>query len=52
MMESNYPNDGRSAGFVPLWNALKSIVKDYSAGRKRPRLFRGTAQKVYRIDLQ
>ena len=34
MMESNYPNDGRSCGFVPLWNALKYIVKDYSVGRK------------------
>ena len=51
MMESNYPNDGRSCGFVPLWNALKFIVKDYSADEKAA-LFRGTAQKVYRIDLQ
>ena len=51
MMESNYPNDGRSCGFVPLWNALKFIVKDYSADEKAA-LFRGTAQKVYRIELQ
>jgi predicted TIM-barrel fold metal-dependent hydrolase len=51
MMESDYPNDGRSCGFVPLWNALKYIVKDYSADEKAA-LFRGTAQKVYRIDLQ
>jgi L-fuconolactonase len=24
MMESNFPPDGRAAGFVPLWNALKT----------------------------
>lgn len=51
MMESNYPNDGRSCGFVPLWNALKFIVKDYSADEKTA-LFRRTAQNVYRIELQ
>jgi L-fuconolactonase len=51
MMESDYPNDGRSCGFVPLWNALKYIVKDYSADEKAA-LFHGTAQKVYHIDLQ
>lgn len=48
MMESNFPNDGRSCGFVPLWNALKTIVRGYSAGEKAA-LFRGTAQRVYRI---
>ncbi len=51
MLESNYPNDGRSCGFVPLWNALKYIVRGYSAEEKAA-LFRGTAQKVYRVDLQ
>jgi predicted TIM-barrel fold metal-dependent hydrolase len=51
MMESNYPNDGRSCGFVPLWNAMKFIVKDYSSSEKAA-LFSGTAKKVYRIDLQ
>ncbi len=51
MMESNYPNDGRSCGFVPLWNALKYIVRSYSAEEKTA-LFSGTAVKVYRLDLQ
>jgi predicted TIM-barrel fold metal-dependent hydrolase len=50
MMESNYPNDGRSCGFVPLWNALKSIVGGCSAGEKAA-LFRATAEKFYRLEL-
>ncbi len=50
MMESNYPNDGRSCGFVPLWNALKHIVRDHGEAEKTA-LFRGTAQRVYRIGL-
>ncbi|MDF3835523.1 amidohydrolase family protein [Cupriavidus basilensis] len=48
MMESNYPPDGRSAGFVPLWNALKHVVRAASAADKAA-LFHGTAAKVYRI---
>jgi predicted TIM-barrel fold metal-dependent hydrolase len=48
MMESNYPNDGRSCGFVPLWNALKYIVSSYSADEKHA-LFRATAERAYRI---
>lgn len=48
LMESNYPPDGRSAGFVPLWNALKYIVRSASADEKAA-LFHGTAAKVYRI---
>ena len=50
MMESDYPADGRSCGFVPLWNALKHIVKDHSAAEKAA-LFHGTAARVFRIDL-
>jgi L-fuconolactonase len=50
MMESNFPNDGRSCGFVPLWNAMKFILKDYSASEKAA-VFSGTARKVYRMDL-
>jgi predicted TIM-barrel fold metal-dependent hydrolase len=50
MMESDYPPDGRSCGFVPLWNALKHIVKDYSQEEKND-LFSQTAAKVYRIEL-
>lgn len=51
MMESDYPNDGRSCGFVPLWNAMKHIVKGYSDEEKAS-LFCGTAEKAYRVDLQ
>lgn len=50
MMASNYPNDGRSCGFVPLWNALKHIFRDYSNDEKAG-LFHKTAIAVYRIDL-
>ncbi|HSV82108.1 MAG TPA: amidohydrolase family protein [Ramlibacter sp.] len=50
MMESNYPPDGRSAGYVPLWNALKHIVRAASAEEKAA-LFHGTAAKVYRLQL-
>jgi predicted TIM-barrel fold metal-dependent hydrolase len=50
MMESDYPADARSCGFVPLWNALKHIAKDCSAAEKDD-LFHGTAARIYRIDL-
>jgi len=50
MMESNYPPDGRSAGFVPLWNALKHIVRSASPDDKAA-LFHGTAAKVYRLPV-
>jgi predicted TIM-barrel fold metal-dependent hydrolase len=50
MMESNFPPDGRSAGFVPLWNAMKHIVRGCSADEKAA-LFHRTAARVYRLDL-
>ena len=50
MMESNYPWDGRSCGFVPLWNALKHVTRDCSAS-DRAALFNGTAMRVYRLDI-
>ncbi|MEJ8851150.1 amidohydrolase family protein [Variovorax rhizosphaerae] len=50
MMESNYPPDARSAGFVPAWNALKHIVRGASPDDKAA-LFHGTAARVYRIEL-
>lgn len=50
MMESNYPPDSRSAGFVPLWNALKYIVRGASPEHKAA-LFHRTAARVYRIEL-
>jgi predicted TIM-barrel fold metal-dependent hydrolase len=48
MMESNFPMDGRSAGFVPLWNAMKHIVRAASPADKAA-LFHGTASKVYGV---
>jgi L-fuconolactonase len=48
MMESNYPADAQSCGFVPLWNALKYIVAGAS-GAEKAALFHGTATRVYRI---
>lgn len=48
MMESNFPADGRSCGYVPLWNALKQIVSGASESEKTA-LFHGTAARVYRI---
>lgn len=50
MMESNYPPDGYSCGYVPLWNALKKIVRHYSQDEKNA-LFHGTAARVYHLDL-
>lgn len=49
MMESNYPPDSRSCGFVPLWNALKLCVQRYSDDEKRS-MFSKTAARVYRIE--
>lgn len=49
MVGSNYPPDSRSCGFVPLWNALKSVTSSYSAAEKSA-LFHGTAERVYRIE--
>lgn len=51
MMASDYPIDSRSCGFVPLWNALKDIVRSMSDTEKTA-LFCGTAGRVYRIDVQ
>lgn len=50
MMESNFPPDGRSTGYVPLWNAYKHILRGYSADEKRA-LFSGTAARVYRLEI-
>lgn len=50
MMESNYPWDGRSCGFVPLWNALKYLTRDCT-GEERAALFHGTATRVYRLEI-
>lgn len=50
MAASNYPPDSRSAGFVPLWNALKRCTASCSED-ERVALFSGTASRVYRISI-
>ncbi|PMS30151.1 putative TIM-barrel fold metal-dependent hydrolase [Trinickia symbiotica] len=50
MMASDYPIDGRSSGFVPLWNAFKHIVRSATAAEKDA-LFHGTAARTYRISV-
>ena len=50
MMVSDYPSDSHSAGFVPLWNALKHIVRSATISEKAA-LLRRTAARVYRIAL-
>lgn len=50
MMESNFPPDGRSCGFVPLWNAMKHITR-HCSGDDKAALFHRTAARVYRIKL-
>jgi predicted TIM-barrel fold metal-dependent hydrolase len=49
MMQSDYPADARSCGYVPLWNALKKCVAGCSENEKM-QLFAATAARVYRID--
>jgi len=50
MMESNFPPDGRSCGYVPLWNALKHATEGYSETERRS-LFHDTALETYRLRL-
>lgn len=50
MMESNFPPDGRSCGYVPCWNALKHIVRNASADEKAA-LFHRTAANVHGIEI-
>ena len=51
MMASNFPQDGRACGFVPLWNALKRTVSDLTAD-ERLDLFFNTANRVYRLGVE
>ncbi|WP_297327763.1 amidohydrolase family protein [uncultured Bartonella sp.] len=50
MMASDYPMDGRSCGFVPLWNALKMCVSRATKEEKN-QLFYEVAARTYSIDL-
>jgi predicted TIM-barrel fold metal-dependent hydrolase len=48
MFESNFPVDKGSFGYAVLWNAYKRLVQNYSDD-ERDMLFRGTAERVYRL---
>nr|WP_323783223.1 amidohydrolase family protein [Amylibacter sp.] len=50
MMESNFPADGHSCGYVPLWNALKKTTADFSDTEKSE-LYWDTAARTYGIDV-
>jgi L-fuconolactonase len=50
MLASNFPPDGRSCGYVPLWNAYKHVVRGASA-REKSALFHRTAMSVYGIEV-
>ncbi len=49
MFESNFPVDRRGCSYVVLWNAFKKTAAGYNAAEQAD-LFRGTAQRAYRID--
>lgn len=48
MFESNFPVDKASVSYPVLWNSFKRLAKGFSAAEKAA-LFRGTAERVYRI---
>lgn len=48
MFESNFPVDKLSCSYTVLWNSFKILAKGFSADEKAA-MFRGTAEKVYRI---
>lgn len=50
MMESNFPPDGYTCGFVPLWNAMKIITRNASDEEKAS-MYHRTAIRIYRLDL-
>ncbi len=50
MFESNFPPDGRSCGYVPLWNAYKILTRNAGAD-ERAALFRDNAARLYRLKL-
>jgi predicted TIM-barrel fold metal-dependent hydrolase len=48
MFESNFPVDKGMVGYVPLWNAFKTMTKDLTPS-ERHELFCGTAVRTYRL---
>ncbi len=49
MFESNFPVDKLSCSYTVLWNSFKILSKGFSAD-ERAALFRGTAERVYRLQ--
>lgn len=47
---SNFPPDGRSAGYIPTLNAYKHVLRDFSADERRD-IFARNAARVYRLDI-
>jgi predicted TIM-barrel fold metal-dependent hydrolase len=50
MFESNFPPDSVSCSYAVLWNAFKRIASRNSSAEKTA-LFRGTAMRAYRLDV-
>jgi predicted TIM-barrel fold metal-dependent hydrolase len=48
MFESNFPVEKQSCSYTVLWNSFKRIAAAFSEPEKEA-LFRGTAERVYRI---
>ena len=51
MFESNFPVDKGSYSYPVFWNACKKLAAGASATEKDA-LFRGTAARVYRLNLE
>ena len=49
MFESNFPVEKLSVSYHVLWNAFKKIAAGFAEEEKEA-LFRGTAERVYRLD--
>lgn len=47
---SNFPPDGRSAGYIPTLNAYKHLLRDFSESERRA-IFAENAARVYRLDV-
>lgn len=50
MIESNFPPDGRSSGFIPVMNAYKHILQGLDDTDKR-NVFGRNAARVYRLEI-
>jgi L-fuconolactonase len=50
MFESNFPVDKGMCSYPVLWNAFKRLASGFSAAEKTA-MFRGTASKVYKLNL-